>query len=107
MWVLVDKTFQFVEDVWSMNMERNMQVTRYVHNYRYVDNVNFNLINILYRTTAASGEDEEQQQGEEDESDLEDDGDDMHKDDDVVCDVHEGDEVCLLIWRDVCLLIQH
>ena len=37
--VLVDKTFRFVEDVWSMYMERNMQVTGYVNNYCYVDNV--------------------------------------------------------------------
>ena len=31
--VLVDKTFQFVDDVWSMYMKRNMQVTGYVNNW--------------------------------------------------------------------------
>ena len=37
--VLVDKMFQLVENVWSMYMERNMQVTGYVNNYCYIDNV--------------------------------------------------------------------
>ena len=31
--VLVDKTFQFVDDVWSMYIKRNMQVTGYVNNW--------------------------------------------------------------------------
>ena len=72
------------------------EMTGYVHNYCYVDNV----ISIsLYTTTAASGEDEEQQEG--DELDWEDDGDDMYEDDDVVCDVHKDNEMCLLIQQDV------
>ena len=80
--VLVNKTFRFVEDVWSTYVRRNMQVTGYVHTTILCCSKHEINIYCFSRTTVASGEgDEDEEEGQGDDSDLEDDGDDVQEDD--------------------------
>ena len=71
-----------VEDIWSMYMKRNMQVTGYVFTYMWSNN-NSKFYGYFIRNTAAVNEDDDGEMKDGEDDNLDNDGDDVSGDEEM------------------------